>query len=307
MDNSAAAAFFETKFEYMKKKRPSNIIDKGEIFTNAQAYPAESVLSDMSELVLKVQRGLIVPALIFARHKIGNTITFFGASRIKSPAKAKEELEEVMKNKRRKDYRARLSAAKHAVEMSQYYQQSEDLAFKLQMWINDSGIPETDKPYIMTGGGPGIMEAAAKGAYMAGGVPVGATIPISSEEQRNIYVDRGVWYQFNYFFMRKFWLMAMARAVIVCPGGFGTLDEFFEILTLVKTGKEDRIPLVLFDRKFWDPIINFDELIKNDVITKEDMQLIHFSDTIDDAFEFVTESLIKRYKLKRPRKSAKKK
>lgn len=274
------------------KRKISKVIKKEKIFATVDSYPVEGILSDMSELVLKIQRGLIMPALIFSHHKIANTITFFGASRIKPPAQAKAELDAVLKkSKKSKNFKKLLADAERAVEMSRYYAWTEELAFRLQKWVDDANPAPEQRLYIMTGGGPGIMEAASKGAYMAGGVPVGATIPISSEEKRNEYVDKGVWFQFNYFFMRKFWLLAMARAVVVCPGGFGTFDEFFEIITLIKTGKEKKIPLVLLDREFWESVVNFDELIKKDVITKTDMKLIHFASSVDDAFNFITQNL----------------
>ena len=124
---------------------------------------------------------------------------------------------------------------------------AEELARRLQEWSNCLDLPEDEKFYIMTGGGPGIMEAANKGAYKAGGTPVGATIVIPDEQKRNKYLDRGVWINFNYFLMRKFWLLFFAKALVVFPGGTGTFDEFFEVFTLMKTRKtRSYIPTVLF-------------------------------------------------------------
>ena len=187
-----------------------------------------------------------------------------------------------------------------AYEMSKYYTCAEELARRLQEWSNCLDLPEDKKFYIMTGGGPGIMEAANKGAYRAGGTPVGATIVIPDEQKRNKYLDRRVWINFNYFLMRKFWLLFFAKALVVFPGGTGTFDEFFEVFTLMKTRKtHSYIPTVLFGRKFWEKSVNFDWLVKTDVITKDDLGFFEYAETVDEAFNFITSKLEKQMSLKK--------
>lgn len=279
----------------MKKnaRRAGNIIKKSDVFSTDRQLPFECVFADMSERLLKIQRDLIMPAVIFEKNKIQNTVTIFGSSRIRSAAAAKAELEKIKKNPKAKDYREKLRRAKNVLAMSKYYTAAEELARRLQEWVNISNVPEDEKFHIMTGGGPGIMEASSRGAFSAGGTTVGATISIGSEI-RNEYVDKGVWFNFNYFLMRKFWLIFFAKAIVVFPGGVGTLDELFEVLTLIKTRKtHKKIPMVLFGKSFWQKVINFKALLDADVVTQSDVDLIKYADTVDDAFNYII-SIIKK-------------
>ena len=271
----------------MKKstKKSSSVIKKSEVFSS-EGQPIECVFSDMSERLLKIQRDLLMPAFIFEKNKVQHTITFFGSARIKSEQEAAEILARVKQNPNAKNYAQKLKAAKKAVAMSKYYTCAEELARRIQEWVNCSGLPDEEKYYIMTGGGPGIMEAASKGAYTAGGKCVGATIHIDSEQTRNEYVDKNVWFNFNYFLMRKFWLLFFAKAVVVFPGGAGTFDELFEVWTLVKTSKtRGRVPLILFGKKFWNSAVNFKALLDADVVVEDDLKLITFVDSVDEAYD----------------------
>ena len=281
----------------MKKKpnarRSGSVIKKSDVFSTDRQLPFECVFADMSERLLKLQRDLIMPAVIFEKNKIQNTITFFGASRIKPADAAKAELEKIKKNPGAKGYREKLRHAKNVLAMSKYYAAAETLAKRLQEWVNISNVPEEDKFHIMTGGGPGIMEAVNRGTFMAGGTTVGATISIGSEI-RNEYVEKGVWFNFNYFLMRKFWLLFFAKAIVVFPGGVGTLDELFEVLTLIKTRKtHKKIPMVLFGKSFWQKAINFKALLAADVISQSDVDLIKYADTVEDAYNYII-SIIKK-------------
>ena len=257
--------------------------------------PIECVFSDMSERLMRIQRDLLMPAFAFESEGIQNTITMFGAARIKPEEVAIAQYKELQKKKSStKAHKQALEKAKMAVEMSKYYTAAEELARRLQEWSNCLDVPEDEKYYIMTGGGPGIMEAANKGSYRAGGKTVGATITIPDEQKRNPFLDRGVWVNFNYFLMRKFWLLFFAKAVVVFPGGTGTFDEFFEVFTLMKTRKtRNYLPIVLFGRKFWKTAVDFDYLVKTDVITKADLEFFKFADTVEEAFNFITKELQK--------------
>ncbi len=254
--------------------------------------PIECVFSDMSERLMRIQRDLLMPAFIFEQENIQNTITIFGSARIKPESVAKAEYNAL--KKRKNASAASLEAAKNACKMAKYYTAAEELAFRLQVWVNELGLSDEDKFYIMTGGGPGIMEAANKGAFKAGGKTVGATIFIPDEQRRNDYVDKGVWFNFNYFLMRKFWLLFFAKALVAFPGGTGTFDEFFEVFTLMKTRKtKTYLPTILFGREFWEKAVDFEYLIKTDVITRKDLAFFRFADTVDEAFDFITSELSK--------------
>ena len=255
--------------------------------------PIECLFSDVSPRLMRIMRDLLSPAFIFEKEKIQNTITFFGSARIKPEEDAKEALAELKKRPAKTaEYKQKLAAAKEAVAMSKYDTAACELARRLQEWFNMLPLPDDQKFYIMTGGGPGIMEAAGKGAHIAGGTPVGATILITDEQRRNPYVDKGVWVNFHYFLMRKFWLLFFAKALVVFPGGTGTFDEFFEVFTLMKTRKTARkIPTILFGRKFWKGCLNFETLIKADVITRDDLDFFVYADTVDEAFDYLTREI----------------
>ena len=145
---------------------------------------------------------------------------------------------------------------------------------------------------VCTGGGPGIMEAANRGASEAHGRNVGLSISLPREEVVNTHVTRELAFHFHYFFMRKFWLAYMAKAVIVFPGGYGTLDELFEILTLVQTKRmTKRMPIVLFGTDYWREVINFDALVRHGTISAEDLNLVHRTDSVDDAYDWLIRQL----------------
>jgi uncharacterized protein (TIGR00730 family) len=156
-------------------------------------------------------------------------------------------------------------------------------------------LSEEERRFVVcTGGGPGIMEAANRGASEAKGLNVGLTISIPVEEFINPHVTRELSFHFHYFFMRKFWFAYLAKAVIVFPGGFGTLDELFELLTLLQTHKmRKHLPVVLFGTKYWNEVINFDSLIRYGTISSEDVMLLHRTDSVDDAYEFLVGELSK--------------
>ncbi len=263
--------------------------------------PIESSFAEMSERLLRIQRDLMTPSLIFERAKIQNTITVFGSAQIRPEEAAKKALEEVKKSLARVKkpsiaQKEKLEKARMAVKMSKYYTATEDLTRRLQEWSNCLPVAPDDKFYIMTGGGPGIMEAANKGAYMAGGKTAGLTIFIPDEQRRNDFVAPDAWFNFNYFLMRKFWLLFFAKALVVMPGGTGTFDEFFEVFTLMKTRKtKNYIPTVLFGREFWEGVINFKYFLKTGVIGESDLEFFTFADTVDEAYNHITSELTRLY------------
>ena len=206
---------------------------------------------------------------LFDFHKIIDTITFFGSTRFKSKDdnQSNNEID---------------------IENSEYYEQARSLAFKFTIWSKEFS-KNHHRFIIATGGGPGIMEAANRGAMEAKGKSIGLGIKLPHEQKNNKYITPELSFQFHYFFMRKFFLTQPAKATIMFPGGFGTLDEMTEILTLKQTGRiQQPMPIVLFGKKYWNKVINFDHLVERKVIDKKDLNLFLMTDYTDQAFEFIS-------------------
>ena len=179
------------------------------------------------------------------------------------------------------------------------YKYAKELSYKLTKWSID--LKDKQRRFIITSGaGPGIMEAANEGASKAGGITMGLGITLPFEQSNNKWISKELDFSFHYFFMRKFWFLYLAKGIVVWPGGVGTLDELFEVLTLIQTKKiKKELPIVLFDTEFWNTLINWDFLVEKKVIDKEDLDLFLITDSIDEAFEFLTSS-IKNRKLSGP-------
>jgi uncharacterized protein (TIGR00730 family) len=175
---------------------------------------------------------------------------------------------------------------------SPWYEAARTLAFRLTHWSKGLDPAMQRRFVVCTGGGPGIMEAANRGASEARGRNVGLTISLPREEAANPHVTRELAFHFHYFFMRKFWLAYMAKAVIVFPGGYGTLDELFEMLTLVQTRRMTKpMPIVLFGTEYWGEVVNFDALVRHGTIDAQDVNLVHRTDSVDDAYDWLTRRL----------------
>jgi uncharacterized protein (TIGR00730 family) len=228
-----------------------------------KAYNDPTFLNSKEAREVRILAEYLEPKLRLERLGVEDTIVFFGS--------------------------ARISDQNHPGE--HYYEAARQLAFRLTQWSKT--LEPADRRFVVcTGGGPGIMEAANRGASEAKGLSVGMAITLPREEQANRYVTRELAFHFHYFFMRKFWLLYTAKAVIVFPGGFGTLDEMFEVLTLVQTRKMTKtLPIVLFGKDYWNEIINFEALVKHGVINREDLGLFHRTDSVDDAYDWVVTRL----------------
>ena len=190
---------------------------------------------------------------------------------------------------------AALESARAAERLSRYYEDARSLARRLTEW--SKGLQHSQRRFIVcSGGGPGIMEAANRGASEAAGISIGLGISLPMEPPTNPYITRELGFEFHYFFMRKFWFVYPAKALVVFPGGFGTLDELFELLTLVQTGKMGkRVPVLLYGRKFWSDLLRFDVLESWGTISSEDRKLFHMADTTDEAFEYLRDQLTALY------------
>ncbi|HYU23322.1 MAG TPA: TIGR00730 family Rossman fold protein [Candidatus Dormibacteraeota bacterium] len=243
---------------------------------------------------VRILTEYIDPLERLRREKVGDTIVMFGSARILSREQALARLEKVRKGAKRRstpERRTALRDAKASLEMSRYYEEARELARRITSWAMSLG----DNPrrfVICSGGGPGIMEAANLGAAEAGGKSIGLSIQLPHEQRPNDYISPELSFMFHYFFMRKLWFSQLAKALIVFPGGYGTMDELWEMLTLMQTGKLQRRNLILiYGRKYWDRVLDWKHMLRCGTIDKHEYGLLEFADTVDQAFERVRNGL----------------
>ena len=250
-----------------------------------KAYEDRRFLESKDARGLRILSEYLEPLSRFKRYGVQDTIVFMGSARTLSREAAETALAEAERTQ--KD----VPAAQAALELSAYYESARELAHRLTDWSKH--LDNNARRFVVcTGGGPGIMEAANRGASEAKGLNIGLTISIPNDEFDNPYVSRELHFFFHYFFMRKFWFVYLAKAVVLFPGGFGTLDEFFEMLTLVQTRKmKKRMPIVLFGARYWNEVVNFDALLKYGTISPEDLSLFHRTDSVDEAYDLITRGL----------------
>jgi len=250
-----------------------------------KAYRDENFMSSPDARVLRILAEYLQPARRFEHYKIDDTIVFFGSARFRCREDAEAELEEARTSG------GDVAAAEVRLEMSKYYEQARELARRLTKW--SKSLNDSDRRFVVcSGGGPGIMEAANRGASEEKGLNIGLNITLPFEQHDNKYISRELSLNFHYFFMRKFWFTYLAKSVVILPGGFGTLDEFFELLTLVQTEKiRKRMPIVLFGSEYWSEVINFKALERYGTISPGDLNLFFLTDSVEEAFEHITEQL----------------
>lgn len=260
-----------------------------------KAYKNPDFLTSPAARTIRILSEFYEPQDRFNKNNIYDTIVFFGSARLLSLKDAKKNLREVKKLEGKRGYKAKLAEAEKLLSMAHYYEDAVELSKRLTKW--NMNLPVEEHSFtVCSGGGPGIMEAASKGAKLAGGRSIGLNISIPFEQYVNHYVDPELAFEFHYFFMRKFWFAYLAKALIVFPGGFGTLDELMEIITLLQTGKiKKEMKVVVYDEAFWKKIVNFDGLIEAGVISKGDLNLFNFANSVDEAYELVTKHLEKYY------------
>lgn len=262
-----------------------------------KAYENLDFLNSSDARILRILAEFLHPQSRFRKHKIVDTVVFFGSARLLSKSDATKVYNKfkTINPKETTKLAEELRAAQHLVYMSKYYEDTVELSRRLTEWSMKLET-QTNRFIVCTGGGPGIMEAANKGAKLAGGYSIGLNISIPFEQFVNRYVSPDLSFEFHYFFMRKFWFAYLAKALIVFPGGFGTMDEFFELLTLIQTGKiKKKLLLIVYDKKYWSSIINFEKLVEYGVISKADLNLFSFCNTVDEAFKLITEHFTKNY------------
>jgi hypothetical protein len=238
-----------------------------------KAYRNISFLTSPEARTIRLLSEYLEPEARFAKFHVEDTIVFFGSARSASGDPH-----------RRPDGR-------------DYYEEAEELAYRITLW--SKGLSNTRRRFIVcSGGGPGIMEAANRGASRARGLSVGLGISLPYEQTINRFVSHELAFEFHYFFMRKFWFVYLAKALVVFPGGYGTLDELFELLTLIQTGKASKPRrVVLYGASFWERVVDWDLLVEWEVISPEDLELFQICDSTDEAYSYLTEELSALYDL----------
>jgi uncharacterized protein (TIGR00730 family) len=230
------------------------------------AYKDDTFLDSPAARSVRILSEYLEPLDHFRREKIRDTIVFFGSARITEDG-----------------------------PLARYYHEARDLARRLTEW-SDGFTNSTCRFVVCSGGGPGIMEAANRGASDAKGKTIGLNIGLPFEQFPNPYITPELSFEFHYFFMRKFWFAYLAKAMVVFPGGYGSIDELMEILTLVQTRKlKKKIIIVLYGSQFWKEVINFDALVKHGTISPEDLELFEFADDVDTAFRLMQDGLLKHH------------
>jgi uncharacterized protein (TIGR00730 family) len=258
------------------------------------AYENEPFLSSPDGRILRILAEYQEPLARFRREQIQDTVVFFGSARFQGADAARKNLAAVEKNSKapaQQEQKDDLKSARAAVDMARYYEDARRLAHMLTEWSIQ--IPARRRRFVVTtGGGPGIMEAANLGAHEAGGKTIGLNINLPFEQNPNSYITPALNFEFHYFFMRKFWFAYLAKALVIFPGGFGTIDELFEILTLAQTDKlAKKILVVIYGSEYWHRIMNFQAFVDAGTVSPEDLNLFKFVDTPEDAFTFLRDGL----------------
>ncbi|MGA6981728.1 MAG: TIGR00730 family Rossman fold protein [Candidatus Sulfotelmatobacter sp.] len=258
------------------------------------AYQNEAFLKSPDGRILRILAEYQEPLSRFRREQIQDTVVFFGSARFQGGEVAQQSLAAIRKNEQNlpaEHHEKSLKRASAAVDMARYYEDARRLAFMLTEWSIQ--IPARRRRFVVTtGGGPGIMEAANLGAHEAGGKSIGLNINLPFEQNPNSYITPSLNFEFHYFFMRKFWFAYLAKALVIFPGGFGTIDELFEILTLAQTDKlAKKILVVIYGSEYWHRIMNFQAFVDAGTISPEDLNLFKFVDSPEDAFTFLRDGL----------------
>ena len=258
------------------------------------AYQNEPFLNSPDGRILRILAEYQEPLSRFRREQIQDTVVFFGSARFQGSAVARKNLIAAERNDAKvpaPQQEKNLKKALAAVEMARYYEDARRLAFLLTEWSIQ--IPARRRRFVVTtGGGPGIMEAANLGAQEAGGKTIGLNINLPFEQYPNPHITPSLNFEFHYFFMRKFWFAYLAKALVIFPGGFGTIDELFEILTLAQTDKlAKKILVVIYGSEYWHRIMNFQAFVDAGTVAPEDLNLFKFVDTPEDAFAFLRDGL----------------
>jgi len=296
----------------MDTESNSDLPEPPEPLENAPlAYENPGFLNSADGRILRIMAEYQEPLSRFRRERIQDTVVFFGSARFRaldvaaanfellantgSTERAPEQPASLKEIERGQATGQRLRLAGAAIEMAAYYEDARILANMLATWAKS--LPGPRHRFVVTsGGGPGIMEAANRGAYEAGAKTIGLNIKLPFEQQPNPYITPSLNFDFHYFFMRKYWFAYLAKALVIFPGGFGTLDEMFELLTLAQTNKlAKKITTIIYGTPYWKSVINLDVLAEKGAIAPGDMNLFRFVDTPEEAFAILKEDLTKNH------------
>ncbi|MCC6275075.1 MAG: TIGR00730 family Rossman fold protein [Leptospiraceae bacterium] len=241
-----------------------------------KAYENQNFIHSKEARTIRILSEYYHPKVQLDEQNVMDTIVLFGSARIHERSVVEKEIEGLIRNKADEK---QINRAKNRLNLCRYYDEARILSKMITEWGRE--ISQTEKRLLVcTGGGPGIMEAGNRGALDAGGVSVALNISLPFEQVPNSYVTNGLCFEFHYFFMRKFWFLNLSKGLIVFPGGFGTMDELFETLTLMQTRKTSEIlPIIMYGSDFWKKMIHFDVLIENSLIHEDDLDLLHFVDS----------------------------
>jgi uncharacterized protein (TIGR00730 family) len=258
------------------------------------AYLNAEFLDSNEARPIRLLSEYLEPLRRFKDQKIQDTVVFFGSARVDSRERAERALKTLKARGVKADdnHEIELQKSRKALEWARFYEEARELARLLTNW--SATLPSENHRFVVTsGGGPGIMEAANRGAHEAGGKTIGLNIRLPFEQDANPYITDGLQFEFHYFFMRKFWFAYLAKALVIFPGGFGTCDELFEILTLAQTDKlSKKIAVILYGRTYWDQVLSFRPMADWGAIAEQDLELLQYADTPADAFEQLRAHLI---------------
>lgn len=268
----------QTITEFLNLKK-SQLAENDSLDSYKFAFDDQAFLARRETLGLRFQLELLKPEILLHEHGIDHTITVFGSTRFVSTQTA-EELEKNAKTPEA------IAQAKRALLHSKYYDSAREFG-EIVAKYNATQSQDRNKLHIATGGGPGIMEAVNRGAFEAGDSTIGFNISLPREQHPNPYLTPGLSFRFHYFAIRKMHFMLRARAIVAYPGGFGSFDELFEVLTLMQTKKVDHFPIILVGKSFWQEVINFKQMLEHGVIEQADMDLIHFVETAQEAWAVI--------------------
>jgi len=251
------------------------------------AYENPQFLNSPDGRLLRIMSEYVEPLARFRREQIQDTVVFFGSARFPGLEQANQTMAAIGSD----DAEGKRKLAQAGVDMARYYEDARRMAFLLSEWA--AQIPARRKRFVVTtGGGPGIMEAANRGAREAGSKTIGLNIRLPFEQYPNPYITPSLNFEFHYFFMRKFWFAYLAKALVIFPGGFGTLDELFEILTLAQTQKlAKKILVVIYGLEYWNKLINFHTMADAGAISPEDLELFRIVDSPEEGFEYLRDGL----------------
>jgi hypothetical protein len=254
------------------------------------AHRDREFMKSVTARPLRILAEYLDPLARLRRAGVGDTIVMFGSARILPRERAEKQLAQLgrrLKGRLTAKSRTKLREARNAVRMSRYYEEARELARRITEWSLTLG-DDPRRFVVCSGGGPGIMEAANRGAADAGGKSIGLSIQLPHEQRPNRFISPELNFNFHYFFMRKLWFASLAKALIVFPGGFGTMDELWEMLTLMQTEKLPRGHLILiYGREYWDDVLNWRAMVRWGAINEGEYNLLQFSDNVDDAFRRV--------------------